>query len=157
MTWSPWEPKLLASADSSSEGKGTIRLWNVHATNPCSNAAEPGKIELDSQVTSVHFSPECKEILSTHGPGPAPVEGAEPPRVSWPRKTTINSIAVHAYPSLRHITTAEVAEKGVGDSVLSPSGLKVMFSAPKENTLRMWTVWGKRKEIRRISLLQDIR
>jgi cell division cycle protein 20 (cofactor of APC complex) len=147
LTWCPWQPKLLASGDSSSAGTGTVRLWNVNSSYSHSNAAEPGKIEVDAQITSLQFSPHCKELLSTHGPGPSATDADS--QISRPRKTMANSVVVHSYPSLRHVTTVSAAEKGVGDSALSPNGMKIVLAVPDESTLKVWDVWGKRKEIRR--------
>ncbi|TFK71204.1 WD40 repeat-like protein [Pluteus cervinus] len=66
LAWCPWQPKLLASGDD----RGVVRLWNVNANNAHSNAAIPGKLELGASVTGIHFSPHCKEFLTTHGSFP---------------------------------------------------------------------------------------
>ena len=164
LTWSPWLPKLLATGDSGPTGRGTIQLWNVNASSAYSNAADPGKIELAAQITSLHFSPHCKEILSTHGPGPAPTTDS-PAQDTQSRPLInnsnipntdvlappMNSIVVHSYPSLRHVTEVSAAPSAISDSVLSTNGMKVIFAVPGEAKLKVWDVWGKRKEVRKHS------
>jgi cell division cycle protein 20 (cofactor of APC complex) len=86
--------------------------------------------------------------LSTHGPGAAIAAGTD--SQTWPiRNSTVNSLALHSFPSLRNVMTESAASKGLGDSVLSPTGTKVVFSVPEENSLKVWDVWGKRKEVKR--------
>jgi cell division cycle protein 20 (cofactor of APC complex) len=152
LAWCPWQSKLFASGDSSVSGHGTIQLWNVSTSSQYSNAAVPGKIELDAQVKSLHFSPHCKEIMSTHGSGQEPgITSGDAPVRSWSRNNTTVacSVAVHSFPSLRNVTTIVVASKGLADSVLSHNGMKTVIAIPEENKLRVWDVWGKRKEVRR--------
>lgn len=147
LAWSPWQPKLLASGDSSARGTGTIQLWDI-SNSSYSGSTAPGKLELSAQVTSLHFSPHCKELLSTHGPGPTRDDGD---LQSWPRAINMaNSVTVHSYPSLRHVVTLPVTSTGgVGGSVLTANGMKVVLAVPGENKLKLWDVWGKKKEVRR--------
>ncbi|KIL64656.1 hypothetical protein M378DRAFT_163128 [Amanita muscaria Koide BX008] len=148
VTWSPWQPKLLASGDMT----GVIRLWNVDSTSR-SNAAAPGKIELDSPVTGLHFSPHCKELLSTHGTSLVTPEAST--SHIWPRTSVSNAIAVHSYPSLRHVTTLDVAEKPLGVSVLNALGTKIILSVPEDCKLNVCDVWSKRKEIKKQPSFMD--
>jgi cell division cycle protein 20 (cofactor of APC complex) len=60
-----------------------------------------------------------------------------------------SSVVVHSYPSLRSVPTHPVAEKSVGGSVLSANGMKIVLAIPEENKLKVWDVWGKRKEVKR--------
>ncbi|PFH48846.1 hypothetical protein AMATHDRAFT_64526 [Amanita thiersii Skay4041] len=142
-TWCPWQPKLLATGDE----VGTIRLWNVDASSPRSNASVPGKIEMDSPVTGLHFSPHCKELLSTHGTSTSSADVSA--SQVWPRNSVSNSIAVHTYPSLRHITTLNVAQKPIGVSVLNAHGTKIVLSLPDDTKLSVCDAWSKRKEIKK--------
>ncbi|KAF8628564.1 hypothetical protein AX17_005960 [Amanita inopinata Kibby_2008] len=143
VTWCPWQPKLLATGDT----MGAIRLWNIDVTSPRSNATVPGKLELDSPVTGLHFSPHCKELLSTHG---ASLNNTDPSAShTWPRASVSNSIAVHSYPSLRHVTSFNVAEKPLGVSVLNAHGTKIVLSLPEDSKLNVCDVWSKRKEIKK--------
>lgn len=121
----------------------------------------PTKIELDAQVTSLHFSPHIREMLSTHGPGkvaPAPTApstpitpiddpfGASIPIHAEPFTSRIsNSVVVHQFPTMRRVTTVAVAKKNIAGSVLSPNGHRIVFAVPEESQLKVWDVWGKFK------------
>ncbi|TFY51071.1 hypothetical protein EVJ58_g10756, partial [Rhodofomes roseus] len=72
----------------------------------------PDRLELDAQITSLHYSPHCKELLSTHGPGKgAPERAPANPNVntstddSFVPSRIANSVVVHAFPSFRRIAT----------------------------------------------------
>ncbi|KAF7420982.1 hypothetical protein PC9H_011501 [Pleurotus ostreatus] len=165
LTWCPWKPKLLVTGDSSSKGKNLIRLWDVSLPPPGSNplvthpdpvcnAAKPGRIEMDAQITGLYFSIECQELLSTHGPGSdeviARTSGVQADR-PMPRGLTGNTISVHSLPMLRHIITEPIAIgiKGVSGGCLNPTGMKMAFSLPSEKKIKVYDVWGKRKEIKK--------
>ncbi|KAF9006025.1 WD40-repeat-containing domain protein [Cyathus striatus] len=139
ISWCPWQPRLLATGDT----RGIIRLWNVNVNIPDTNSMSPGQIELDSPITSMHFSPHCKEILTTHS---AAIPNLE---LESPKQSVANSIAVHSYPSLRHVTTMSICAKPLGESVLNAHGTKIVFSVPEESKLNVCDVWSKRKEIKK--------
>lgn len=154
LAWCSWQPKILASGDSAADTTGTIRVWNV-AGSSSTHHATPNRLALDAAVTSLHFSPICKELLSTHGPGRPPTpattplaDDREPPvfdydtRPSRPSRFA-NSVAVHAFPSLRHVTTVPGASSTIAGSLLSPNGQKVLLAIPGEGKLKVWDVWGK--------------
>ncbi|GLB44511.1 putative WD40 repeats [Lyophyllum shimeji] len=152
LAFCPWQPKLLASGDI----EGTIHLWNINALSPHSNAATPGKLELGSPITSLHFSPQCKELLSTQGCKPKPaadastdVQAASISTQVWPRQTMENSIAVHSYPSLRHVTTFALTDKPIGSSVLNAGGTKIILAVPEDGKINVCDVWAKRKELKK--------
>lgn len=146
LAWCPWQPKMFASGDSKADLTGTIRVWNVNASTIHST---PDKLELDASVTSIHFSPHCKEILSTHGKGKAtpvpPTRNDDLEVINHdpaPSKIS-NSIVVHSLPSLRHVTTLSGASTNIAGSLLSPNGHKLLLALPEESKLRLWDVWGK--------------
>ncbi|KAG5641711.1 hypothetical protein DXG03_004398 [Asterophora parasitica] len=173
LAFCPWQPKLLASGDV----EGTIHLWNVNASLSHSNAATPGKLELGAPITSLHFSPQCKELLSTHGSKPPSPPATEPPPPTtptiavpgastrrrsntnnsipslpppvWPKVSMENSIAVHSYPSLRHVTTYPLLNKPISSSVLNAGGTKIVLAVPDEGKISVCDVWAKRKELKR--------
>lgn len=135
-------------------------MWNVSVQSPLdklqkSNSLPPGKAEFDSEITSLHFSPHCTEILSTHGPGTfSNTDPPAPDEPVWPRPTTsVNSVVVHSYDVKRHImrpvTTLAVGHKGIRGSALSPNGTKIVMVVPDENKLKVWDTWAKRKDLRR--------
>ena len=117
----------------------------------------PTKLSFDAAITSLHFSATCKELLSTHGPGrphtPAThltADDADPffdPVLfdsAGTRARLSNSIAVHHFASLQHVTTLSVgADTHIAGSLLSPSGQKLLLAVPREGKLKLWDVWGK--------------
>lgn len=140
--WCPWQPRLLATGDV----KGTIQLWNINAMTVHSNIAVPGRVELRSSITGLYFSPHCKEILTTHGLTSTVTHHPE-----WPKVDVANSIAVHSYPSLRHVTMLNVENKPIGDSVLNASGTKIIFAIPEQGKLNICDTWSKKKELKKQS------
>ncbi|OSC96399.1 WD40 repeat-like protein [Trametes coccinea BRFM310] len=174
LAWCPWQTKYLVTGDSTAEGTGTIRVWDVVDESPSSEW--PTKIELDAQVTSLHFSPHIRELLSTHGPGkvsPAPATVPTTPVTATTPVTPLedpfasmstfvdpftsrisNSVVVHQFPTMRHVTTVSVAKKNVAGSVLSPNGHRIVFAVPEESQLKVWEVWGKFKAPRAPSLYE---
>ncbi|OBZ74424.1 Cell division cycle protein 20 [Grifola frondosa] len=172
LAWCPWQTKILASGDSAPDGSGTIRLWNVQECAASRLSNHPDRLELDAQVTSLHFSAHCKELLSTHGPGKStprrntqshlgielglPVPSTSADADMEPSKIA-NSVMVHSYPSMRHVSTMAVAGKNVAGSVLSPNGQRIVFAVPEEMKLKVWDVWGREKEsLRRHSSLLNM-
>ncbi|KAG6879769.1 hypothetical protein C0992_011814 [Termitomyces sp. T32_za158] len=216
LAFCPWQPRLLATGDI----EGVMQLWNVNPLVQHSNATTPGKLELGAPITSIHFSPHCKEILTTHSCTPSPSSSPNGtttnarntpvnltninnntntrttratnthsrnttpnplstsmslslPLLPWPRQIPTNSIAIHAYPSLRHVTTlipphcppshsqSQTTERQVegegGDnekqaivgSVLNRAGTRIVI-ANGEGKMSVVDVWAKRKEVKRV-------
>lgn len=79
-------------------------------------------LKTPAQITSLHFAPHKKEILSTHG---------------YPT----NAVMVHAYPSLERVAEIRDAhESRVLFSCVSPAGDVVLTGAGDEN-LKFWRIW----------------
>ncbi|THH19160.1 hypothetical protein EW146_g1944 [Bondarzewia mesenterica] len=146
VAWCPWSLKMLASGDAAPNGTGTIRLWNINGST--SQNPNPDALELDAQITSLHWSSQCKELLSTHSVSRI-VEGPAPVPNSSQQPTMTNCVAVHSYPTLTRVKTEYPAMSAIAGSVLSPNGLKVIFAVPEDKQLKIWDVWGKKKELRR--------
>ncbi|KAJ7452037.1 WD40 repeat-like protein [Mycena galericulata] len=151
LAWCPWQTKLLATGDVA----GTVKLWTVDAanahSNAHSNATAPSKLDLGSKIVSLYFSPNFKELVTTLGPlGPAPEETDVLNR-SWPRGILSNTIVVHSFPTLREVSTASVSDENVCGSVLCTGTAvhKLVVAIPGESKLKVFDVWGKRKEISR--------
>lgn len=83
LEWCRWSPKHLVSGSSNLDCTGTLKAWDVtgslplrtappetRPTNSWTDLRENGTVEFGTQLTSVHFSSICKEILFTHGAGP---------------------------------------------------------------------------------------
>ncbi|KAF9555723.1 WD40 repeat-like protein [Agrocybe pediades] len=70
LAWCPWKPDLLATGSTAPEGK--IKIWSTSLMSP--QLPEPTHtIPLNTTVLSLHWSPHCKELLSTHGPSFMPL------------------------------------------------------------------------------------
>jgi cell division cycle protein 20 (cofactor of APC complex) len=106
---------------------------------------------LGSKIVNLNFSPNYKELLTTLGPLPASPEATD--IRTWPRSILNNSITVHSFPSLRPIGSLSVSDQDVCGSVLNTGSAvhKIVVAVPGETKLKVFDVWGKRKEIRRQS------
>ncbi|KAJ7827879.1 hypothetical protein B0H14DRAFT_3873485 [Mycena olivaceomarginata] len=158
LAWCPWQPKLLASGDAG----GTVRFWSVEPANTSSNATA-GRLELGSRVVGLHWAPGYKELLTTLGPAAPDSDGAP-----WrPRGVLSNALAVHAFPSLRPIASLSLLSSANAAAVcgsvlmLNPtpasgvnahsshsanSSHKVVVAVPGEGKLKVYEVWGRRRE-----------
>ncbi|TBU59955.1 WD40 repeat-like protein [Dichomitus squalens] len=72
LAWCPWKPELLATGTMHPDGK--VRVWNINST--IGTAPPAHIIPLNTSVTSLLWSPHCKELLSTHGMSWVPRGGA---------------------------------------------------------------------------------
>lgn len=86
-----------------------------------------------AQVTSLHFAPHRKEILSTHG---------------YPT----NALMLHSYPGLERVAEIRDAhESRVLFSSVGPAGDVVVTGAGDEN-LKFWRVWeGEAKKKKKVA------
>ncbi|RDB17754.1 Anaphase-promoting complex subunit cdc20 [Hypsizygus marmoreus] len=150
LAWCPWKPDLLATGSIYPEGK--IRIWSSSA--PATSPTPLSTISLDTSVLSLHWSPHCKELLSTHGSSfeaiPRPARSSSsaqvPPRpqLNPVPSPLMNSIAVHEYPSGKRLLTLTAHFGPVTHSCLGPQGENLFTVCPKEETIKMWHVWSKR-------------
>ncbi|KAJ8474133.1 hypothetical protein ONZ45_g16053 [Pleurotus djamor] len=139
LAWCPWDTNLLATGSTFPEGK--IRVFN--ATNLSSPPTPVSTLSLNTSILSLHWSPHCRELLSTQGSSfeppkslIAPRGGIEPSpsevREAWRSEMIVrksactNSILVHAYPGWKRLLTIPCAHPGVvAHSCLSPDGTKI--------------------------------
>ncbi|EMD34913.1 hypothetical protein CERSUDRAFT_139652 [Gelatoporia subvermispora B] len=147
VAWCPWKSDLFATGSGYPDGK--IYIWSSNAI-PAS-PAPLHTISLNTAVTSLVWSPHCKELLSTHGsswttpPASAPALARSAARTARPVPTAsaqTNSLMVHAYPSCKRLVTVPAHQAAVGDSALSPDGTSVFTICPAEEAMKMWRVWG---------------
>ncbi|KZT03280.1 WD40 repeat-like protein [Laetiporus sulphureus 93-53] len=150
LAWCPWKPDLLATGSTYPDGK--IRIWSVKNSPTISPLHT---IPLNTSVTSLIWSPHCRELLSTHGTSwtyrsasasaPALPAGATvlPTGVVATKLPCTNSITVHSYPSMKHVVSVQAHLAAVGHSCLSPDGTMVFTICPAEEAMKMWKVWGK--------------
>ncbi|KAG8900786.1 ubiquitin-protein transferase activating protein, partial [Tulasnella sp. 403] len=122
IAWCPWQTNLLATGGGT--GDAQVHFWSS------TTGARVNTLQTPAQVSSVHFSPHCREFMTTHG---AP----------------INAIMIHSYPSMSKVAEINDAHDArlLGSSV-SPAGDVVCTYAGDEN-VKFWKVWEvpkKRKE-----------
>jgi cell division cycle 20, cofactor of APC complex len=118
LAWCPWSRTTLASGGGSSDR--TIKTWNA------SSGALLNSIDTGSQVCSLLFNPNHRELVSSHG-------------------FSRNEISVWKYPSfvkVRELTghTARVLHMAAG-----PDGSSVA-TAGADETLRFWRLLGEPKD-----------
>lgn len=148
ISWCPWQHDLLATGTTAPEGK--IRIWNTSSISSTPTPAQT--IPLNTSVTSLHWSPHCKELLSTHGSSFTPVlqssiqNRGTSLRPRYAKSPLMNSIAVHQYPSCKRLMTLTNAHTGsITHSCLGPTGENLFTVCPNEETIKMWKVWTASK------------
>ena len=148
---------------------GKIRIWNVN--NTVGTAPPAHILPLNTSVTSLIWSPHCKELLSTHGiswlprggasdscpnlpssasaPGSSPSPagtgagaGARRDRPVSAKTALTNALAVHSFPSLRRVVSVPAHQGPIGHACLGPDGTGVFTICPYEEAMKMWRVWG---------------
>ncbi|KAF8636093.1 hypothetical protein AX17_003798 [Amanita inopinata Kibby_2008] len=156
LAWCSWKPDLLATGSGFPEGK--IRTWNASTLSQSPTPLET--IPLNTSVLSLHWSPHCKELLSTHGPSFTPPSTVRRALVNanftrFPplreMKTVLsaltNAIVVHDYPSCVRLMSLTAHTHSVTHSCLGPNGRDLFTVCPMEETIKMWQVWGERPEV----------
>lgn len=139
--WCPWAPDTLASGGGTKDG--TIRFWDVVRGRPKRTV-----IHTHSQVTSLHFSHSCREIVSTHGYAFA--SASSPPGgdgvLPAPRR---HSILVHNYPRGEMVGKVFDAAHGrITHSCLSPDGMRLV-TCGSDDSIRIYRLFGKQEPLPR--------
>ncbi|KAF7307854.1 WD-REPEATS-REGION domain-containing protein [Mycena kentingensis (nom. inval.)] len=161
LCWSPWQPKLLATGDTT----GTVKFWTVDASNTSSNVAKPNQFYTGSEIVGLHFATNVKEFLVAAGP-PAtrkPDNDVLSPHTGRHERYS-NSIAVYSFPTLRPVARQSVVVSDsahtVAGSVLSPTTVnaaqRLVVAVPEEGKLKVVDVWGKLPQVRRQSSFLDL-
>lgn len=110
LAWCAWQPNVLASGGGTSDRH--IRIWNVNSGSCVSS------LDTQSQISSLVFAPNYKELVSAHG-------------------YAHNNVVVWKYPSLTKIAELSGHEDRVLSLVLSPDNSTIATVAGDE-TIRMW-------------------
>jgi len=110
LDWCPFQRNVLASGGGTADRH--IRFWNVGA-GTCLNS-----IDTHSQVCSILWSKEYKELVSSHG-------------------YAQNQLTVWKYPSMVKVTELTGHSCRVLHMAMSPDGQTVV-SAAADETLRLW-------------------
>lgn len=113
LAWCPWQMNLLATGGGSQDK--FIHFWNS------TTGARVNSIDTDSQVTSLKWSSNYKEIVSAHG---------------FPD----NHLTIWSYPSLTKNVEIVAHDSRVLHSSLSPDGQTLATCAADEN-LKFWKIF----------------
>ncbi|CAK6966889.1 cell division cycle protein 20 homolog [Scomber scombrus] len=110
LAWCPWQPNILASGGGTSDRH--IRIWNVNSGSCITS------LDTQSQISSLVFAPNYKELVSAHG-------------------YAHNNLTIWKYPSLVKVTELNGHEDRVLSLTLSPDSSTVATIAGDE-TIRLW-------------------
>uniref|UniRef100_A0A3P9N3Q3 Cell division cycle 20 homolog n=1 Tax=Poecilia reticulata TaxID=8081 RepID=A0A3P9N3Q3_POERE len=110
LAWCPWQSNILASGGGTSDRH--IRIWNVNSGS-CVNS-----LDTQSQISSLVFAPNYKELVSAHG-------------------FAHHNVAIWKYPSLCKVSELNGHDGRVLSLVLSPDNATVATVAGDE-TIRLW-------------------
>ncbi|KAH7882776.1 WD40-repeat-containing domain protein [Phlebopus sp. FC_14] len=140
ISWSPWQNGLIATGGGYPDG--SIQIWDI---NKISATVRPRLIRTYTTTTSLHWSPHCKELLSTHGWSWNLFQGYHsqpPPAREAPTTPFTNSMTVHSYPSYEKIVSVVAHSAPIGHSCIGPDGCSVFTVSPMEETIKMFKVWS---------------
>ncbi|KAI8800018.1 quinon protein alcohol dehydrogenase-like superfamily [Cladochytrium replicatum] len=116
IAWCPWQLNLLASGGGTQDRK--IQFWNT------TTSANTGTIDTGSQVTSLVWSRQYKELLSSHG---------------YPN----NVLSLWHYTRLSKICDLSGHDRRILCTALSPDGQTVASCAADAN-LKLWLAFEKK-------------
>ena len=115
LAWCPFQSNLLASGGGTADR--CIKFWNTH-TGACVNS-----IDTNSQVCSLVWNKNEREILSSHG-------------------FSQNQLCLWKYPTMTKMAELTGHTARVLHMAQSPDGATVV-SAAADETLRFWKVFGE--------------
>ncbi|KAJ2782563.1 WD repeat-containing protein slp1 [Coemansia javaensis] len=116
LAWSPWKLDLLASGGGAYDRH--VHFWNTTTT------ARLNSIDTGSQVTSIQWSIEYRELVTSHG---------------FPH----NHLALWSYPSLAKIVDIPAHDKRVLHTAMSPDG-QTIATAASDESLKFWRIFEAR-------------
>ncbi|KAK3813440.1 MAG: WD40-repeat-containing domain protein [Benniella sp.] len=118
VAWCPWQASLLATGGGTQDKQ--IHFWNS------TTGARIHTLNTPSQVTSIVFSTEYREFMSSHG-------------------HPDNNITVYGYPSLTKVANIIAHDSRILHTALSPDGQTVATVSSDEN-LKFWKLFEKSKK-----------
>jgi cell division cycle 20, cofactor of APC complex len=121
LAWCPWQPNLLASGGGTADRH--LRFWNT------SSGACVRSVDTKSQISTVLWSDEHRELISGHG-------------------YSSNQLIIWKYPTLTKVAELQGHSQRIISMAMSPDGSTVV-SAGGDETLRFWkcfTVDPKKKK-----------
>lgn len=115
LAWCPWQSNLLATGGGTADR--TIKFRNV------ASGATVNTIDTKSQVSSLQWNKEHREIISSHG-------------------FSENQLNIWKYPTLEKVTELTGHTERILSTAVSPDGTTVV-SAGADETLRFWKCFAK--------------
>ena len=115
LAWCPWQKNVLASGGGTADR--SIKVWNA-ATGALLSNTDTG-----SQVCSLQFNPQERELLSSHG-------------------FSQNQLCLWKFPTMSKLKELTGHTARVLHTAVSPDGSTVC-SAAADETLRFWRVFGE--------------
>ncbi|KAH0834086.1 WD40-repeat-containing domain protein [Lanmaoa asiatica] len=140
ISWSPWQSGLVATGGTFPDG--AIQIFDV---NKLSAVFPPQVINTFTSVTSLHWSPHCKELISTHGSSWTKSQSLydyPPSTKEAPITPFTNSMTVHSYPSCEKIVSVIGHSAAIAHSCIGPDGCSIFTVSPAEETIKMFKVWA---------------
>ncbi|KAH3743454.1 anaphase promoting complex protein [Pelomyxa schiedti] len=117
LSWCPWEPNILATGGGYADK--CIRIWNT-STGSCLQC-----ITTNSQVTSIMWSVEYQELISSHGAPDC-------------------QLSLWKYPTMEKVGDILGHDDRILHTTRSPDG-SIVVSASTDETIRFWSVWPPQK------------
>ena len=124
LAWCPWQKNILVSGGGKKDK--TIKFWNVD-TGSLINSLDTG-----SQICTLHFSKNEKEIISTHG-------------------YSRNQVSLWKYHNMSKLCELQGHTSRVLYSSLSPDG-NTLVTGSGDETLRFWKINDKLKTNEKMDL-----
>jgi len=115
LAWCPWQKNVLASGGGTADR--SIKVWNA-ATGALLSSTDTG-----SQVCSLQFNPQERELLSSHG-------------------FSQNQLCLWKFPTMSKLKELTGHTARVLHTAVSPDGSTVC-SAAADETLRFWRCFGE--------------
>jgi cell division cycle protein 20 (cofactor of APC complex) len=120
LAWCPHNLSLLATGGGTSDR-------NIHFWNTTQNSRTM-TISTGAQITSLHWAPHYREIVSTHGLGTT--------------ESSKGLMSIWSHPSGTKVAEIEAHEKRVLHSSLSPDG-EVLATVSDDEELKLWRIFEK--------------
>jgi len=122
VSWCPWQRGVLATAGGTVDR--TIRIWNT------TNMNQLHSMDTGSQVSSIVWNSEYRELISGHG-------------------FSQNQLTVWKYPSLAKVADLTGHTSRILLLVSSPDSSSVASVAADE-TIRLWNVWPLQDKVKKV-------
>lgn len=120
LAWCPWQSKFLATGGGSHDR--TIRFWDT------TNGTNLHSVDSGSQVTSIVFSKDSRELVTSHG-------FAENQLIFW------------RYPSMTKVAEIAAHDSRILHMSVSPDYSTIVTAAADEN-LKFWKAFDRQENVK---------